>query len=95
MPILPSDVLKDFWAQDFAADCKRKADAFWRDHGQDFCTFARIACCLRRALRSAGSSCRPMTSKSCSWLSTAAATSLMHGRRCSRTRHSPQASPFR
>lgn len=43
VPILPSDVLKDFWAQDFAADCKRKADTFWRDHGQDFCTFARIS----------------------------------------------------
>lgn len=43
VPILPSDVLKDFWAQDFAADCKRKADAFWRAHGQDFCTFARIS----------------------------------------------------
>ncbi|MEE4373965.1 DUF6543 domain-containing protein [Pseudomonas alliivorans] len=43
VPVLPSDVLKDFWAQDFAVECKRKADAFWRDHGQDFCTFARIS----------------------------------------------------
>jgi len=42
VPILPSDVLKDFWAHDFAVECRHKADAFWRDHGQNFCTFVKI-----------------------------------------------------
>lgn len=42
VPMLPSDVLKDFWTLDFAADCQRKADAFWQAHGEDFCTFSKM-----------------------------------------------------
>ena len=42
VPMLPSDVLQDFWTLDFAADCKQKVDAFWRAHKYDFCTLAKI-----------------------------------------------------
>ncbi|WP_460045911.1 dermonecrotic toxin domain-containing protein [Pseudomonas sp. S2_H01] len=42
VPMLPSDVLQDFWKLDFATDCKHKVEAFWRAHEQDFCTLAKI-----------------------------------------------------
>ncbi|MFK3798037.1 dermonecrotic toxin domain-containing protein [Pseudomonas sp. NPDC088444] len=41
VPMLPSDVLRDFWALDFASECKRKVEAFWRHHADDFCAFAK------------------------------------------------------
>ncbi len=49
VPMLPSQVLRDFWDIDFAADCKNKVETFWNDHRQDFCTFAMI-----RVLSAAG-----------------------------------------
>lgn len=42
VPMLPSDVLQDFWKLDFAADCRQKVDTFWRVHDQDFCTLAKL-----------------------------------------------------
>lgn len=42
VPMLPSAVLQDFWKLDFAATCKKKVDAFWHAHEQDFCTFAKV-----------------------------------------------------
>jgi hypothetical protein len=42
VPMLPSQVQQDFWAIDFAAHCKEQVETFWRDQGDDFCTFAMV-----------------------------------------------------
>jgi len=42
VPMLPSDVLKDFWALNLAADCQNKVDTFWQVHGEDFCTLTKV-----------------------------------------------------
>ena len=39
---LPAEVLKDFWALNFASSSLSKVQAFWREHGQDFAVFARV-----------------------------------------------------
>ncbi|MDH0746523.1 ADP-ribosylating toxin [Pseudomonas sp. GD03842] len=49
VPMLPSDVLRDFWTMDFASACKHKVEAFWREHGDEFCAFTKA-----RLLASAG-----------------------------------------
>ncbi|MFJ3482786.1 dermonecrotic toxin domain-containing protein [Pseudomonas sp. NPDC090202] len=41
VPMLPSDVLEDFWKMDFAAECSTKVSGFWRDHSENFCIFAK------------------------------------------------------
>lgn len=41
VPMLPRDVLQDFWKMNFAADCATKVSEFWRDHSENFCIFAK------------------------------------------------------
>ncbi|MFJ3680210.1 dermonecrotic toxin domain-containing protein [Pseudomonas sp. NPDC090208] len=39
--MLPSAVMADFWALDFASDCARKVAAFWDEYSVDFCMLTK------------------------------------------------------
>lgn len=41
VPLLPRQVLDDFWALDFGAMFQRRIDDFWTTHSDTFCTLAR------------------------------------------------------
>lgn len=53
VPILPQQVLQDFWALDFDALYQAKLDQFWADHNEDFVLLGKVrwvaaaADCLR------------------------------------------------
>ncbi|MDB5983990.1 MAG: hypothetical protein JWQ69_5005 [Pseudomonas sp.] len=53
VPVLPQQILQDFWALDFEGACLAKLEQFWVDQSEDFLTLAKV-----RWLSAAGSSLR-------------------------------------
>lgn len=53
VPVLPQQVLQDFWTLDFDGACLAKLKQFWRNHSENFLTLAKV-----RWLGAAGSSLR-------------------------------------
>lgn len=49
VPMLPSQVLQDFWRMDFAADCRHRVEVFWHQHAERFSLLVKT-----RLLSSAG-----------------------------------------
>jgi len=52
VPMLPRQVLRDFWKMDFAAACKLKVEVFWHEHAERFSLLAktRLLSCAGLAL---------------------------------------------